>query len=647
MTTDTDDIRRRIREEVSRRKAELHGAGRTGHDWRVPGCAPVAAMASEPVADVEAMMSEVRAAVAQRNPPAPHAPRSPGAPIPPEWMAKPIATAADARGAAAHVSLPRVSEPRRRLEAKDVYTLPDFLQFHDEEFVRIAYRILLRREPDASGQAAFLQALRTARLSKVEILGRMRFSTEGREAAVPLRGLLIPFAVRTVRRTPVLGRFIGIVQYLVRLPDIVRNHERLEATFFHRESEFRHQVDANSAETERALLQAGQRLDAIAREWGTRIDGAREQAIAHVEDVKWRLDERVDSVSRRVDDESAALRSALEQLSARQVDRAELEAAERRTEGRIAAMQARMDEAVRQTADAVRAELDDQRTSMTELRAIGDRLDQMLGRVHADLADQKRIVLDQHRSVAKLMDDSRRRVAATQAVAATDGAAKARSVDAAYAAFEERFRGAPEEIKARLAIYLPLIREAGAGSMEAPVLDVGCGRGDWLDLLRTSGLTATGVDLNTMNLDDCRKCGLDVVEGDAVQYLRSVADECFGAVTAMHVVEHLPFTEFVALLEEAYRVLRPGGVLVLETPNPENLLVGSCNFWFDPTHQRPLPPATLCFFVEAHGFERMDVLRLHPYPDSERLEEGEGEVVRRINQMFYGPQDFAVVARKP
>ena len=138
----------------------------------------------------------------------------------------------------------------------------------------------------------------------------------------------------------------------------------------------------------------------------------------------------------------------------------------------------------------------------------------------------------------------------------------------------------------------------------------------------------------------------DFVESDCLLYLQDAKADSIGAITMFHIIEHLPFGRLVTLIDEAYRVLRTGGVLIFETPNPENMLVGSCNFWFDPTHQHPLPPATMHYFVEARGFSPVEIVRMHPYAENEHLTEGAPGVIERINQAFYSAQDYALIASR-
>jgi len=219
--------------------------------------------------------------------------------------------------------------------------------------------------------------------------------------------------------------------------------------------------------------------------------------------------------------------------------------------------------------------------------------------------------------------------------------------DSLYAAFEDVFRGSREQIKLRQAIYLPLLKEHSIGSPAMPVLDLGCGRGEWLELLGEHGFRARGVDSNEEMIERCKSLGLQVEPSDSLDYLKRLSDECMGAVSAFHMVEHMPFDVVLTLIDESLRVLKPGGILILETPNPANFLVGTYTFHLDPTHLKPLPSPLLQFFVEGRGFCGVHVRELHPYPDTVRLPDDGGGVASRFNDCLYGPQDYAVIGRKP
>ncbi|HYJ06855.1 MAG TPA: methyltransferase domain-containing protein [Chthoniobacterales bacterium] len=218
-------------------------------------------------------------------------------------------------------------------------------------------------------------------------------------------------------------------------------------------------------------------------------------------------------------------------------------------------------------------------------------------------------------------------------------------LDAFYVSFEDRFRGPRKEIKKRVEFYLPVIRKARAGRPEAPVLDVGCGRGEWLELLKDHKLEASGVDINSAMLAQCRERGLKVAQGDAIAHLRALPEHSLGAVTGFHIIEHLALEILMDLLAETIRVLVPGGVAIFESPNCKNLVVGATNFNIDPTHRNPVFPETAQFMLSIHGFEDVQLKYLAPVEANRFPDKDPQSAV--LNELLYGPQDFAVIGNKP
>jgi SAM-dependent methyltransferase len=214
---------------------------------------------------------------------------------------------------------------------------------------------------------------------------------------------------------------------------------------------------------------------------------------------------------------------------------------------------------------------------------------------------------------------------------------------AVYQAFEAEFRGDAAVVSQRAEAYLPIITSVSAGIPEFPVLDIGCGRGEWLQLLSDRGLAALGVDSNPTFAADIRNLGLKVVEGDALEYLSAAPGNSVGAVTAFHIVEHLEINALLGLVREAYRVVRPGGVVIFETPNPENVVVGSSSFYQDPTHRRPIPPPTLSFHLRHAGFSNVTVTSLAPL----NLVQGPfSDALKPIVDRFNMGQDYAAIGYK-
>jgi O-antigen chain-terminating methyltransferase len=209
-----------------------------------------------------------------------------------------------------------------------------------------------------------------------------------------------------------------------------------------------------------------------------------------------------------------------------------------------------------------------------------------------------------------------------------------------YSLFEERFRGSPEEISKRQQAYLLDLKE-----IPGPVLDVGCGRGELLRLLSDSGIAASGVEINPIAVEECRKNGLEVEKGDAIAALVRRPAGSLGAVVALQVVEHWPPEAIFVFLREARRALAPGGVLIAETIN-----VGSISAWkafyLDPSHVRPVPAETLAFLAEAAGFTQTRIEYHAPLPAAERLEE-RSENDAKLNRLLFAEQDYALLARVP
>jgi O-antigen chain-terminating methyltransferase len=217
---------------------------------------------------------------------------------------------------------------------------------------------------------------------------------------------------------------------------------------------------------------------------------------------------------------------------------------------------------------------------------------------------------------------------------------------AIYADFTEHFRGSTAEVSAKLEGYLPDVhRLAGPGG----VVDLGCGRGEWLTLLRAAGVAARGVDTNPAFVAAGRARGLDVELGDALGYLEALPPDSIDVVTAFHVIEHLATEDLLALLEAARGALRPGGCLLLETPNPMNLVMAACDFYNDPTHRSPLPPALTEYLVSTQGFGDVEVRPLHP-KTSPLVPTGDADACARVQelvvQVLFGPQDYAVLGYK-
>ncbi len=310
------------------------------------------------------------------------------------------------------------------------------------------------------------------------------------------------------------------------------------------------------------------------------------------------------------------------------------------------------------------------RDSFAALAAFESRLVQFLQQI-TPLADANyreiTDAIDQLRTITNVAQ--RTAIAAQRAAAAPPVAPAAPSAPAApaapattYVAFEDRFRGSEDEIRARQRDYTPYF----AG--QSDVLDIGCGRGEFLDLLRQQRISARGLDLNPEMVEVCKARGLDVTNADARSYLRGLPDASLGGLIALQVIEHLEPSYLVDTLALAYDKLRPGARIVLETINPACWVAFFESFLRDLTHEKPVHPETLQYLLQASGFSNVEIVYRAPIDEGGKLRrvtprpEYYGDAnqdaltelvssfnsnVDRLNGRLFSFQDFAAIATRP
>ena len=213
--------------------------------------------------------------------------------------------------------------------------------------------------------------------------------------------------------------------------------------------------------------------------------------------------------------------------------------------------------------------------------------------------------------------------------------------DLVYRRLEDALRGTPD-----VQPYIDLARD------HQPLIDAGCGRGELLAACRDAGIRAQGFDTNERSVADLRARGLDASVAGVPECFASFESASVGSIAAMHVVEHLPVDALFALFAEAARVLRAGGLLMIETPNAEAIAVSASDFWRDPTHLAPRHPAALVVLGREHGFEVDDVRAVHPFPVGNRFVAGDDDapslrrLVDALNERLFGGQDLRLILRR-
>ena len=483
-------------------------------------------------------------------------------------------------------SIPELKlQPEFQPRADDRYHVNDLLQYHDRAFLEAAYRAVLKRPP---GEAEYLRdrkRLQSGSFNKIDLLSSLRFSPEGKAKKVQLDGLAVPALIRRLGQVPLLGYVISLGIAFLRLPNHIRDQRQLAAYVLAQNQQIADFINA-------VTVHVDQCRDGISR----LNDNLSKQAelMDKLSGQQTQLDQTTSELSKRID----------------------------------------------VSKDILMGRIEDETERRFELRQLIIEQQELVSQMHADV---QRVQLGLQHARSELTLHGRNldtRAATSKDVFSLPQPAglNTHQLDAFYAALEDRFRGSRETIKEQFRVYLPYVKEA------APLIDLGCGRGEWLEILKEEGISARGIDLNLVQVDQCVARGLDVVQHDFLGYLSSVADASVGAVTGFHIIEHLPIEQLVELVNEVTRVLRPGGVVIFETPNPENVLVGSNFFYMDPTHHHPLPSELMQFVFENSGFHPVEILKLHPW-DAGRVS-GETDVADRLNAYFYGPMDYAILGWK-
>jgi len=399
-------------------------------------------------------------------------------------------------------------------------------------------------------------------------------------------------------------------------------------------ADIEHLQAQQAAHAQRAAEQAD-RIAALT----THIEHLQAQQAAHAQ----RAAEQADRI--------AALTTHIEHLQAQQAEA-------------IAGLATRLDALIadqERHAAHLEGQLQELRGLVAEQRQTSEHLTETQVDLGKRLEEQRQEVILQKRRLELILSELGKKVGGKRTSLSKVVAQKERLTDHSYFQFESRHRGTLEEIRKRQEVYLPVFKERTESSPSPVimppkvVLDIGCGRGEFLELLREHGVTAKGIDLNEDMIYSCEERGLDVEQTDALAYLESQPDNSLGGVIACQVLEHFPTKEMIELIKLCYDKLERGGRAVFETVNPLSLLVSATNFYLDLSHVRQVHPATLRFLVEAIGFINTEIKFLSPYPDQLKLQllaDGDADVqtlnqnFARLNEILFGYQDYAVICEK-
>jgi len=517
------------------------------------------------------------------------------------------------------------------------YNIRDLLIYHQEEFIKNAHIAVLGREADPVELEIFLKRLNKG-MSKIEILGRMRYSPEGRKKSIKIHGLFARLSAHMIYKIPVFGYLCRLGISLLRLPRTLRGLIDFEHSSMYQDKILQLQLNQNFEAIESELFKLGEilveqgkhlnkligRLDTSATNLNVKIDDLNN----YVHQTIHVYDDRIDSI-----EESTHIG-----LKERDVQ----------SDNRFNELGEKLNQWI-ETLKAIESKkaAKEDLLQLAEIKTGKDETEQMqqqINEIFAQIHDHKISILDQHRRLKLLLEEARKRLPKSITKKQLKEMVKEEDhlLDAMYVSLEDKFRGTREDIKILLKEYLPYIKKCKAGTAKAPILDIGCGRGEWLELCKNEGLKALGVDINMVMTAQCSELGLDVTQTDAIQFLKEQDSNKFGAITGFHFIEHIGHSERIALFDESLRTLKPGGIAIFETPNPENLTVGAFSFYLDPTHLKPLVPETMQFILEQRGFVDVTIKRLH---------KNKAYYHKKVdkafkNRWFYSEMDYAVIGYK-
>jgi O-antigen chain-terminating methyltransferase len=265
---------------------------------------------------------------------------------------------------------------------------------------------------------------------------------------------------------------------------------------------------------------------------------------------------------------------------------------------------------------------------------LGQKTDEIQKRLWADL---ERIRLDYERLIFSELKTIRQRSLLAPADAPVALPEPPVELPFDYGRFAERFRGTEEYVKANQQLYRPIF------TGRSNVLDLGCGRGEFLEMMRELGVSAKGIDLSDESVALCKHKGLDAEKADLFAYLENLPEASFGGIFCSQVVEHIEPAELPKMIQLAVSRLERGGVIAIETPNPECLAIFATHFYLDPTHHRPVPHPLLAFYLEEFGVGNIEVRRLSPAAESMPSLKS---LPADFREAFFGGLDYAISGRK-
>lgn len=484
------------------------------------------------------------------------------------------------------------------------------LQFEGEDFVHACYEQILLREPDKEGLRHNLRRLQLREVSRIEMAYDFSFSHEAVGKGIVVKGCKVRYymlrCLRKLFRIPVVGRIFRFTYHFFCI-----NRTMNSMICWNMKLQEKMQGLENLTDRVKALENLSGRVQALEE----LAEGRVEKLVTQSR----RLEQLESLTNHRV--------KQLENLSMRIEHMGDMP-------GRVENLEENIrnnNVLIKKHESALTGDFEQQKKSLENFSVAFSNLKSEIKQLQlVERCEKKEDNVDKHEGM-------------TTAVSESDPYL---SID--YFDFENRFRGSREHVKKVQEIYLPYFKNC------TNVLDLGCGRGEFVELLIENGIGVKGVDLYSPYVEYCKLQNLPVEQGDALAYLKG--QERVDGIFLGQVVEHLSTAQTIELCRIAYDKLEVGGYLIMETPNPTSLAIYTESFYMDPSHNRPIHPKTLQYITEKQGFSQVQVLftessRL-PYDIPQIAEHGEGRAhefdlaMERVADLLFGSQDYAIIAKK-
>lgn len=542
---------------------------------------------------------------------------------------------------------------------KKGYNVKSLLNYEDKDFIINAYRVILGREPDENGLRNNLIELRNNSKSKIEILMYLRNSEEGKRVSARVYHLKAKYAIFKVGsfiwKLPIIGYILYLVYCILGLPIILKKL-RDKSVMLYRSNVFELEKTRINMHEFNMLMQnkletAKQSISSeLSREISAANEKVRLDISAEIEQLCCDFDKIENKIKGKIcilEDQIRESGKLVEQTCVSKIE--ELRELVEDTCNNLTKVMENSRYEYSAVEEQISREAEERNEKIIELNnatsIMYNDLYKKIDELTRQAKDHKLNILDQQRRLSILLEEVRRSIPQKDETGNVFMNEEEHHLDSLYVSFEDVFRGTRQDIKERLKVYMPYLEEFNRDKENTTILDIGCGRGEWLELLGENGYHAKGIDSNRIMVELCNNMNLNVELSDAIEYLRKQKSNSLDMVTGFHIVEHLPLKQLISLFDECLRVLRPNGLVIFETPNPENIVVGSCNFYIDPTHIKPIHPETLKFLLDARGFSQLETVKLHPleyFSYDYRTDDLGSKIAFRFNM----EQDYSIVAVK-